>query len=58
MNVTAIKHYDEFMGNGYYVVGETFDRLWYKGETAMDAVKAFCKQYHISEQSITIYEER
>ena len=57
MSITAIKHFDESEGNGYYLVSEDFDRIWYKGDTAKEAVAAFCKDKHITDHIITIIEE-
>lgn len=55
MNITAIKHYDNFLGNGYYLVTEHMDKTWYKGETPEDAVTNFLTQYHIKADNITIF---
>ena len=57
MSITAIKHFDESEGTGYYLVSEDFDRIWYKGETAEEAVAAFCKEHPITDRTITIIEE-
>lgn len=57
MRITAIYKYDEFLGKGYYLVTETMDKTWYKGDTAKDAVDAFVESEHIDARNITIYEE-
>lgn len=57
MTITVIKHYDESKGNGYYLVSQDFDRVWYKGDTSQDAVAAFCKEHHFDFNSMTILEE-
>ena len=41
MVITAIKHYDEFLGNGYYLVTEFMDKTWYKGNTPEEVVDNF-----------------
>lgn len=41
MNITAIEHYDDFFGKGYYLLSEYMDRTWYKGNTPEEAVEAF-----------------
>jgi hypothetical protein len=57
MNITAIEHYDEILGKGYYLATEYMDKTWYKGETAKDAVRAFLKSKGIKTASVTIFEE-
>ena len=64
MVITARKHKDNFMGDGYYLVSETMDRIWYKGSTPEEAVDNFCKDrfdrgYNgVMEKMITIKEAR
>jgi len=41
INITAIPHRDNILGKGYYLVSETMDKTWYKGETADEAVWNF-----------------
>ena len=50
MTVTAIKHHDETKGDGYYLVSQDFERVWYKGDTAGEAVEAYCKEHNIKLQ--------
>ena len=57
MTVTAIKHFDETKGDGYYLLSQDFERVWYKGETAGEAVEAYCKEHNITNQTVTIFEE-
>ena len=45
MIITAIPHYDNFLGNGYYLVSECMDKTWYKGETPEDAVNNFLQEH-------------
>ena len=55
MIITAIPHYDNFLGNGYYLVSECMDKTFYKGETAEDAVNNFLNQHnYLHAEDITI----
>lgn len=55
MFITAIPHYDNFLGKGYYLVSECMDKTFYKGETPEDAVNNFLKQYdYLHAENITI----
>ena len=44
INFTVIPHRDNILGNGYYLVSETMDKTWYKGETADEAIQNFEEQ--------------
>ena len=58
MIITAIPHYDNFLGKGYYLVSEYMDNTFYKGETAEDAINNFLKQYNfLHAEDITILEK-
>lgn len=55
MIITAIPHYDNYLGKGYYLVSECMDKTWYKGETPEDAVNNFLNQYdYLHAEDITI----
>lgn len=56
MTVTAIEHYDEKLGKGYYLVSEDIEKTWYKGETAKEAVFKYVKEHKIKDRTITIVE--
>lgn len=58
MRITAIQHYDDILGNGYYLVSETMDRTWYKGDTPEEAVQHYIEQYSIpvTLNDVVIYE--
>lgn len=45
MIITAIPHYDNFLGKGYYLVSECMDKTFYKGETPEDAVNNFLQEH-------------
>ena len=47
MTLTAIEHYDKILGHGYYLVSETMDKTWYKGDTPEDAARNFEKDTFI-----------
>ena len=57
MRITAIRHFDEILGNGYYLVSEYMDKTWYKGDTAEEAVRSYLSK-HGTIKSVTIIEKR
>ena len=57
MTITVIKHHDEYLGNGYYLVSEHMDKTWYKGDTPTEAVSNYLKQRGITADHVTIFEE-
>ena len=57
MSITAIRHFDEILGNGYYLVSEYMDKTWYKGDTAEEAVRSYLSK-HGTIKSVTIIEKR
>lgn len=54
MNFTAILHYDNFLGKGYYLVNEHMDKTWYKGDTATEAVMNYLKEFNLSPENVKI----
>lgn len=58
MRITAIQHYDDILGNGYYLVSETMDKTWYRGNTPEEAVQHYIEQYSIpvTLNDVVIYE--
>lgn len=57
MFITATPHYDNILGKGYYLVSEYFDEIWYKGDTANEAVMSLAKEHGLNTKKITILEE-
>ena len=56
MSITAIPHYDDVFGKGYYLVSEHFDKVWYKGDTAEEAVNNYLKEHYLCPETLTINE--
>ncbi len=58
MTITAIPHYDNILGNGYYLVTEFMDKTWFKGATPEDAATVFLKQFNLSIDNVKIIERK
>ena len=55
MRITAEVHYIDGV-KGFYLITDKL-KVWYKGETSKDAVRAFIKDRKIKDAHITIIEE-